>query len=327
MILGFIDHDRGVMNKVTLEMFTVGRALAEELDVSLNAVLIGVDAEPFAEELAAYGVEEIFHAEHDNFDQFAPEAWAQSIVELIGEEEASVLLGPGTDRAHEVLAHVAARMDLAMAANCIEITPNEDEDHFELTRIRWGGSLLEDATLSGDTKIVTVAPFMIPAEEGGDVDETEVTSFTPELSDKDFRVRVTSQESSGEQGISLTDARVVVGGGRGVGSADGFGILQELAGLINGAVGGSRVATNLGWRPHSDQIGQTGTRIAPDLYIACGISGAIQHWVGCKGSKEILAINTDPEAMLVAKADYAVIGDLHDVIPAVIEEIKRIQGS
>jgi electron transfer flavoprotein alpha subunit len=111
-----------------------------------------------------------------------------------------------------------------------------------------------------------------------------------------------------------------------VGSPEGFAVLEELATLLGGAVGGSRVATNLGWRPHADQIGQTGTRIAPDLYIACGISGAIQHWVGCKGAKRILAINTDAEAPMVTKADYAVIGDLHETLPAVIAEIKKLKG-
>ena len=124
-------------------------------------------------------------------------------------------------------------------------------------------------------------------------------------------------------GITLTTAPVVVGGGRGVGSAEGFGALEELAGVLGGVVGCSRAVTNNGWRPHSDQVGQTGTRIAPDLYIANGISGAIQHWVGAMASKNILAVNTDPEANMVVKAGYAVIGDLHQVVPAITEEIRR----
>jgi electron transfer flavoprotein alpha subunit len=123
--------------------------------------------------------------------------------------------------------------------------------------------------------------------------------------------------------VTLATARVVVGGGRGVGSAEGFADLEKLAGLLGGVVGCSRVATNNGWRPHSDQVGQTGTRIAPQLYMACGISGAIQHWVGAMGAKHILAINTDRQANMVAKADYAVIGDLHDVLPAIVAEVER----
>ena len=123
-------------------------------------------------------------------------------------------------------------------------------------------------------------------------------------------------------GITLATAPVVVGGGRGVGSAEGFGPLEELATMLGGVVGCSRVVTNNGWRPHTDQVGQTGTRIAPDLYITCGVSGAIQHWVGAMAPKKILAINTDPEANMMSKADYAVVGDLHEVVPALIEALR-----
>ena len=129
-----------------------------------------------------------------------------------------------------------------------------------------------------------------------------------------------------EAGVTLPTAPVVCGGGRGVGSADGFAQLEELAGLLGGRVGCSRAVTNLGWRPHADQVGQTGTRIAPEIYIASGISGAIQHWVGAMASKHILAINTDKEANMVTKADWAVIGDLHEVIPAIIAEVQSRKG-
>ncbi|WP_420641532.1 electron transfer flavoprotein subunit alpha/FixB family protein [Candidatus Leptofilum sp.] len=322
MILGIIDHDRGTLNAVSLEMLTLGRKLAEESDSPLAAVLIGEVARPLTDQLAAYGVSRVYCAAHDGLDEYAPEAWAQSVVELIETATPNVVLAPGTDRGYEVLAHVAARLDLPLATNCIDVTLNDD---FQVTRLRWGGSLLEEAALAGSPKLLTVAPHAIVAEESGGHGETAVHTFIPSLSEKDFRVRVTGRESSGREGISLADARVVVGGGRGVGSQEGFDGLEQLATLLGGAVGGSRVATNLGWRPHSEQIGQTGTRIAPDLYIACGISGAIQHWVGCKGAKQILAINTDAEAPMVTKADYAVIGDLHDLIPALIAEIQKMK--
>jgi len=143
------------------------------------------------------------------------------------------------------------------------------------------------------------------------------------LTDADLAVHGTGREAPDRGRISLTDARVVIGGGRGVGSSEGFAELEELAGLLGGAVGGSRVVTSAGWRPHSDQIGQTGLRIAPDLYIACGISGAIQHIVGCKAAKHILAINTDAESPIMNVADYAVIGDLHAIVPAISAEIRR----
>jgi electron transfer flavoprotein alpha subunit len=150
-------------------------------------------------------------------------------------------------------------------------------------------------------------------------------TVSPAIAEEDLLVRVVDRVEADASAVSLPEARVVVGGGRGVGSAEGFRVLEELAALLGGTVGVSRVVTSQGWRPHSDQIGQTGTRIAPDLYIACGISGAIQHMVGCKAAKKILTINTDPEAPILARADYAVIGDLHAVVPALIEEIKGLR--
>jgi electron transfer flavoprotein alpha subunit len=175
-------------------------------------------------------------------------------------------------------------------------------------------------------KLLTVAPHAVPVEEGPARGEVEVRTFTPALSESDLRVRVTGRIEPTRGGVSLTEARVVVSGGRGVGSAEGFQILEELARLLDAAVGCSRVATSLGWRPHADQVGQTGTRVAPELYIACGVSGAIQHLVGCKGARRILAINTDPEAPMMARADYAIVGDLRTVIPALIAEIRKARG-
>jgi electron transfer flavoprotein alpha subunit len=250
-------------------------------------------------------------------DGYAPAAWAEAIVEL-GPE---VVVAGGTDRGHEVLAHVAARLDAPLAANVVDV--RTDGDVFQLTRQRWGGSLLEEARLSGSPKLLTVAPHAVAAEPAGDITAV-VEEFAPSsLDDEHFTVRVARREEPPAGVVQLDKARVVVGGGRGVGSAEGFAILEELASLLGGAVGGSRVVTNLGWRPHSDQVGQTGARIAPDIYIACGVSGAIQHWVGCKGAKRILAINTDKDAPLVAKADYAVIGDLHEVVTAIVAELRK----
>ena len=139
------------------------------------------------------------------------------------------------------------------------------------------------------------------------------------------RVLETVSESSG--GVSLRDAKVVVSGGRGVGSSESFDIIEELAALLGGAVGCSRVVTSAGWRPHTDQVGQTGTKVSPDLYIACGISGATQHIAGCKGAKKLLAINDDPEATIFNHADYAVIGNLHEIVPAITAELRKVRGT
>ena len=252
---------------------------------------------------------------HDRLDEYAPEAWAQAIVEL----EPDVVVASGTDRGHEVLARVAARLGVPLAANVVDV--KVDGDALQLTRQRWGGSLLEEARLTGTPKLLTVAPHAVESKPAGVT--TTVEEFTPTLGDEHFLVRVTRREEPSSGTVRLDTARVVVGGGRGVGSKEGFELLEELANLLGGAVGGSRVVTNLGWRPHSDQVGQTGARIAPDLYIACGISGAIQHIVGCKGAKRILVINKDQSAPIVARADWAVIGDLHEIVPAIVAELRK----
>jgi electron transfer flavoprotein alpha subunit len=288
-------------------------SLARELGGPLHALAFE------ATELGAYGVETVHVAEHDRLSSYAPGAWATCLDQLLDRVQPSAVVAAGTNRGNEVLAHLSARRDLPFAANCIAVGSDG-----AVTRVRWGGSLLEEARIDSDMKILSVAPHMVEATPVNG-SAANVERFEPELGDD--VVRVVDHEETVTAGISLAEAKVVVSGGRGVGSADGFGILEELAGLLNAAVGCSRVVTSAGWRPHTDQVGQTGTKVAPDLYIACGISGATQHIAGCKGAKKILAINSDPEAAILANADYAVIGDLAEIVPAITAELRKAQTS
>jgi electron transfer flavoprotein alpha subunit len=324
MILGFVEHARGTPTSLSLEMLTLARTVAADLATPLEAIVIGRDGAESAPVLGTYGVSRLHIADDARLDEYAPEAWARSLAELVARASPDVVLAAASDRGNEVLAHVASSTKLPLAANCTEIRPGNP---FTVTRQRWGGSLLEEAAISGTTKLLGVAPHAVEAEPAATPVEALVQAWTPALSDKDFRVRVTRQVESATGKVSLAQARVVVGGGRGVGSAEGFASLEELAGLLGGAVGCSRAVTSLGWRPHADQVGQTGTRIAPDLYIACGISGAIQHMVGCRAAKHILAINTDAAAPIVQQADYAVIGDVQKVLSAVNAEIRKTRDA
>jgi electron transfer flavoprotein alpha subunit len=241
---------------------------------------------------------------------YAPSAWAEAVVAAAGDDD---IVGPGSDRGNEVLAHVSAQLDLPLAANVTEVRGDD------LTRIRWGGTLLEEARLHSDRKLLTAAPFAFESSS------LQAEVLRPELGNAVRVVEHVAPDTGGK--VSLADAKVVVSGGRGVGSAEGFAILEELAALLEGAVGCSRVVTSAGWRPHTDQVGQTGTKVSPDLYIACGISGATQHIAGCKGAKKLLAINADPEATIFGHADYAVIGDLHEIVPAITAELKKARGA
>jgi len=289
-------------------------AFARGLDDPLHAFTAG-------EALPVSGIEVVHVADGDAFSAYAPAAIAQALVELVERLSPSAVVAAGTERGNEVLAHVAAKLDLPLAANCTTATTR---DPFLVTRVRWGGSLLEEAHLDGPVKLLTVQPHAVAAEEEVGEDPA-VERFTPTLSGADLVVRVVERVAAAAGGVSLAEAKVVVSCGRGAGSPEGFGIIEELAGLLGGAVGCSRAVTMAGWRPHTDQVGQTGTKIAPDIYLACGISGATQHMAGCKGAKTILAVNTDPEAPILASADYAVIGDLHEVVPAISAELRKAQ--
>jgi electron transfer flavoprotein alpha subunit len=246
---------------------------------------------------------------------YAPAAWAHAIGRAAAGHTA--VIGPGSERGNEVLAHVAASFDQPMAANCTAVTAGAPAT---VTRVRWGGSLLEEARLHGSPLLLTVAAHAVAAEP------LTVEIMTLET---DFPGAVIASEriQTATGGVSLSDADVVVSGGRGVGSAEGFSVIEELAELLGGAVGCSRAVTSAGWRPHTDQVGQTGTKISPEIYIACGISGATQHMAGCKGAKKLLAINPDGDASIFASADYGVIGDLHEVVPAISAEIRKARGS
>jgi electron transfer flavoprotein alpha subunit len=322
VILGLVEHDGEALDELSLEMLALGRHLAEQLETELHAVLIGTDARRLVKRLSSYGVSTVHLVEHERLDDYAPEAWAESVVQLMASARPQVAMAAGSDRGNEVMAHVAARTDLPMAANCTDVDPG---DPYCVTRVRWGGSLLEEARVDGGVILLTTVPQgVVPGPSAGV--ELRIETFAPELTDEEFRVQVSARITPETGKLSLPKARVVVGGGRGVGSAEGFASLDELAELLGGAVGCSRAVTSLGWRPHSQQIGQTGTRIAPDLYVACGISGAIQHLVGCKGARRILVVNNDPQAPILSRADYAVVGDVREVVPALNAELRKKSG-
>ena len=262
------------------------------------------------------------------FDDYAPAAWGAAIRDVMDTRAPAAVVAAGSERGNEVLAHVAARAGLPMAANVIEVEPGAGPPELAARPAALGRQPPRgrDAPGAGPPADRRAARRRRRPRRRRNAPAPTVSAFDPEIEPADMVARVVGREAKASSGVSLTEAKVVVGGGRGVGSSDGFAKLEHLAEQLGGAVGGSRVVTSLGWRPHSDQIGQTGLRIAPDLYIACGISGAIQHIVGCKAAKRILAINTDPDSPIMAVADYAVIGDLGQVVPAISAEIDRRRG-
>ncbi len=309
--------------EVSLETLALARALSAAAGgVPLRAVVVGPVAHPdeVAVALGRHGVSEVRHADGEGVASYGGAAWASAVQAVREDTGAVAVLAGGSPRGNEVMAHLAARLGVPMAANVVAF---DGLSPLTVRRQVAGGAALEELQMQTRPAVLTVAGHSWQAEEGPGEAASWVTS-TPEVSAADRVARVVSTaDPVPDESGALSAARVVVGAGRGAGGPDGFGAVTELAALLGGAVGVSRVVTSLGWRPHHEQVGQTGSKISPELYIACGISGAIQHWAGCASSRSILAVNTDPEAPMMTRATYAVVGDMHEVLPAVVEAIRE----
>jgi electron transfer flavoprotein alpha subunit len=325
MIAVLVETDAQGATLVSRESLTFAREAAAGTS-PVHAVVVGPVAAEAAllEQLGEQGVAVVHRAEGEPLAAYAAAAWAAAVVDVVKSESPAVVMAAGTPRGTEVMAHVATRLDAAMAANVVAM---DSVSPCVVTRQVVGGAALEEMRLDGPVAVLTVAGHACDPAPAAAPTSPELRTFVPTLTESDLLARVARvEESAADDSAALTGARVVVGAGRGVGSAEGFAELLELTERLGGALGVSRVVTSLGWRPHAEQVGQTGSRIAPDLYVPCGISGAIQHWAGCQSAKTILAINTDEDAPMVTKAHYAVIGDLHEIVPAINEELRRRLG-
>ncbi len=319
MILVLVDHDRGELDQLSLRALTAARKLGQDVE----AIVIGKEGAALAGIVGEYGAKVLHVATHANLTDYTPMASGRALKDLVEKLKPAAVLAAGSPRGNEQLAHLAAFLDLPMAAECSEITLGSPH---HVLRARWAGNLIESANVHSDLLISSVLAFSTEPESANGGAAT-VAEFEPALEPQDYAVKVLSRDAGESKGgVTLVDAKVIVSGGRGVGGPEGFGQIEELASLLGGTVGCSRVVTSSGWRPHAEQVGQTGTKVAPDLYIAAGISGAMQHIAGMKNSKTIVVINTDPEAPILSYADYAIIGDLHQVIPALTSAIRQAKG-
>ena len=320
MILVLVELDSSGLTEVSREAITFARDNPIGSG-QVHVVVLGEPSEEAVDQLTAYGVDAVHLVTGGAADGYGGAAWAAGVSAVQKATAAEAVLAAGTERGNEVLAHLAAERDVPFAANVVALV---SADPVEVHRQVMGGSVIEETRVEASPVVLSLAGHAlapVPAAVPSDPTLTEHEVEVPEVA----RVaRVASVEQAGpDHSAGLKSARVVVGAGRGAGGPQGFGAVSDLARILGGELGVSRVVTSLGWRPHHEQIGQTGSRIAPEVYIPCGISGAIQHWAGCASSKVILAINTDAEAPMMTKATYAVVGDMHEVVPAVVAEIER----
>lgn len=313
----------GVLDS-SLRALTLARSLARSSP--LVAVTAAPPEEAVTDQLASYGITSLAHLPAGAVSGWAPQVLARAFSELLDTDGIDAAVAAATDHGNEVLAHLGALSGLDFVASCTEVARRQDGG-FDLVRQRWGGSLYEEATLAAPAGAFSVATDAVPAVAAPAAHPPQVREVAPGLSESDLSLQaIESREEAA--GVSLASAKVVVSGGRGIGGPEGFAHVEELASLLGGAVGVSRAVTSLGWRPHREQVGQTGTRVTPDLYLACGISGAIQHLAGCQSAKHMVAINTDPDAPIMARADYAIIGDAGEVLPALVEALRaRREGT
>lgn len=322
MVLAMVERDgEGTLTAESAEVLATARGLAEQLGVPVEAVAVG-EAGDLPDDLAKRGVGRLHLLQHELFADGDPTCVGEALAGLVATRRPPAVLAADGAGSTDAMAWAAATVGVPLATACTGIRPG---DEWEVTRERSGGILLEDAVLTAPVRFCTLRPGAPAPSETAAAAEVTVDVVVPDLDTSLPRARLV-ERTGRASGMSLATAPVVVAGGRGVGSAEGYAVLEELAGLVGGVVGCSRVATNNGWRPHADQVGLTGTRISPDLYVACGISGATQHWVGCMNARAILAVNTDPDAPMVTRATWAVIGDVHTVLPAVVAEIRERLG-
>jgi electron transfer flavoprotein alpha subunit len=307
----------GVFRKATFEAVSQGKIIADSLGGSLTAVVLGSGVEQLAPELGKYGADRILVADNEGLADYLTDSYTQVVGDIIAKEEPAVVIVGATSQGKDLSARLAARLNAPLAMDCIAI---QTEGDFTVTRPMYGGKILADVTLEGTPKIIAIRPnamSIVEAEGSANIEKLDVAPGESALK------VIEKKLETGK--IELTEADIIVSGGRGMGGPD-YTIIEELAETLGAAVGASRSAVDEGWRPHSDQVGQTGKVVSPNLYVACGISGAIQHLAGMGTSKFIVAINKDEEAPIFSKADYGIVGDLFEVVPLLNEEIKKLKG-
>ncbi len=307
----------GEFRKVSFEAVSEGRRIADGLGTDVTAVVVGSAIEGLTEELQKYGPDKILVADDPALAEYTTDAYNNVIAGLIQSLDPALILIGASVQGKDLCARLAARLDAGLAMDCTVI--KLDSGILTCTRPMFGGKIFADVEIEGSPQLIAIRPNVM------DIVETAKDCVVEKIDVNVGDVKTTVVEKNMETGdkIELTEADIIVSGGRGT-SGD-FAAIEQLAAAFGGAVGASRSAVDEGWRPHSDQVGQTGKVVSPVLYVACGISGAIQHLAGMSTSKFIVAINKDPEAPIFSKADLGIVGDLAEVVPAMAEEVKKIK--
>lgn len=316
----------GVLNNTVLELVSEGRKLADTLDVELSAVVLGNNVDNVTSELVGYGADKVIIADSPLLKHYTTDGYTKVLFDLVNERKPEIILLGATIIGRDLGPRISARLETGLTADCTKLAIDLETRNIQQTRPAFGGNIMATIlTKNNRPQISTVRPGVMEKTEFDSSREGSVEKVEVALESTDIRVIIKEIVKSAKEAVNLGEAEIVVAGGRGLGNAEGFKLVQELADVMGGVVGASRAAVDSGWIDHEHQVGQTGTTVRPTIYIACGISGAIQHLAGMQSSDIIIAINKNAEAPIFDVADYGIAGDVYQVLPMLIEEVKRIK--
>ena len=319
-ILIYLEQRNGQIKKSSIEAVSVGKMFTEKLGGETVAVVIG-DSVNGLEAVGGYGANKIIHAKNSELADYSPSAYTKILSEIAGEVGATIMLFANTSLGKDLAPRVSVKLNAGVAVDCIDFSFDNGEAH--ATRPIYGGKALAEMKIKTQKKVFTIRPNVFKAaESNGTAAQIEVKEISnPDLSSKVIETK------KAEGKLDVAEADIIVAGGRGMKAPENFHLIEELASELNAAIGASRAIVDAGWRPHGEQVGQTGKTVSPNLYFAIGISGAIQHLAGMRSSKYIVAINKDKDAPIFQVADYGITGDAMEVLPVLIEEIKKLKAN
>ncbi|MFA5771107.1 MAG: electron transfer flavoprotein subunit alpha [Thermoplasmata archaeon] len=320
----FAEQREGKLSKVGLQLLGKGRELADILGVQLSAILLGDKVKNLSNELIAYGADKVYLGEDSRFKNYQTDAYAITIANAVKEYRPEIVLYGATTIGRDLAPRVASKLRTGLTADCTELTIDKETKLLMQTRPAFGGNVMATIMCPNHRpQMSTVRSGIMKELERDPGRKGETIQLKIKLNDAEILTKILEKVKEAKKTVNLEEAKIIVSGGRGVGSKDKFKVIENLAKALGAEVGGSRVAVENEWISQDHQVGQTGKTVRPALYVACGISGSIQHRAGMQNSGIIVAINKDPEAAIFKIADYGIVGDLHEVIPKLIEELKK----
>ena len=321
-----LEQADGKISGVSLEVLSAARRLADMLSVQASAVLLGHSVDGLAAEAFAYGADRVYVCDDEKLKDYRAATYGKALESLIRSYRPAIILFGATNNGHDLASRLAGSLETGLCTNCVRLQQNE-EGMLIASRPIYGGSLMENVECGGARPwLYTIRQNAMEPLEPQDGKTGDIIPVKMDLEEEDACAKVLKIIPAILGEISLTDAQIIVSGGRGLGDAKGFTLIRELADTLHAAVGASRAAVDAGWIPYAHQVGQTGKTVSPRLYIACGISGTLQHLAGMKNSDVIVAVNKDKNAPIFSAANYGIVGDLYQVIPVMIEEFKKVMA-